>query len=92
MRFIKAQTEQGARLGVLRPDGAVSLAAEESRLEPYFGDDGEALRRLADEIQAAPAAEARLEDLRLLKPVDPVSMRDFMVFEEHVRRPGSGRG
>ena len=96
MRFIKAQTEQGARLGVLRPDGAVSLAAEESRLEPYFGDDGEALRRLADEIQAAPAAEARLEDLRLLKPVDPVSMRDFMVFEEHVRpawqRAGLSRG
>ncbi len=96
MRFIKALTEQGARLGVLRSDGVVKVAREESRLEPYFGDDGELLRRLAAEIQAQPAGEAKLEDLTLLKPVDPVSMRDFMVFEEHLlpawRQSGLTRG
>ena len=84
MRFVKAQTEQGPRLGVVRPDGQVELARDASRLEPYFGDDGESLRRLADEIHASPASEAALEELSLLRPVDPVSMRDFMVFEEHL--------
>ncbi len=96
MRFIKARTEHGARLGVLHPDGMVAIARNQSRLEPYFGDDGESLRGLAAEIRAAPAGEARLEDLTLLRPVDPVSMRDFMVFEEHVlpvwRQSGLTRG
>ena len=84
MRFVKALTGNGPRLGVIRPDGLVDLARDASRLEPYFGDDGESLRRLAGEIQAAPADSLAFEELSLLKPVDPVSMRDFMVFEEHV--------
>ena len=96
MRFIKARTEQGARLGVVRPDGVVEMAREAGRLEPYFGDDGEALRALADAIHADPAGESDMGHLALLKPVDPVSMRDFMVFEEHIlpswRRSGMSRG
>jgi 2-keto-4-pentenoate hydratase/2-oxohepta-3-ene-1,7-dioic acid hydratase in catechol pathway len=96
VRFIKARTEQGARLGVIRPDGVVELARDESRLEPCFGDDGESLRRLAEAIHAAPAGEFGFGDLSLLKPVDPVAMRDFMVFEEHVlpawRQSGMSRG
>ena len=96
MRFIKADTEQGPRLGVVRPDGVAELARTESRLEPHFGDDGSALRALAGAIHADPAGEFGLESLTLLKPVDPVSMRDFMVFEEHVlpswRRSGMSRG
>jgi 2-keto-4-pentenoate hydratase/2-oxohepta-3-ene-1,7-dioic acid hydratase in catechol pathway len=96
VRFVKAHTEQGPRLGVVRPDGVAELARTESRLEPYFGDDGEALRRLADAIHANPAGESSLDALTLLKPVDPVSMRDFMVFEEHVlpswRKSGMSRG
>jgi 2-keto-4-pentenoate hydratase/2-oxohepta-3-ene-1,7-dioic acid hydratase in catechol pathway len=76
MRFIKAQTPAGARIGVVRGDGVVALSAEASRLETYFGDDG--------------------ESLDLLKPVEPVAMRDFMIFEEHVlpawRMQGLQRG
>ena len=96
MRFIKADTEQGPRLGVVRPDGVAELARTESRLESHFGDDGSALRALAAAIHADPAGEYGLESLTLLKPVDPVSMRDFMVFEEHIlpswRRSGLSRG
>ena len=96
VRFIKARTEQGPRLGVIRPDGVVELARDESRLEPCFGDDGESLRRLAEAIHAAPAGEFGFDDLSLLKPVDPVAMRDFMIFEEHVRpawrQSGMSRG
>jgi 2-keto-4-pentenoate hydratase/2-oxohepta-3-ene-1,7-dioic acid hydratase in catechol pathway len=96
VRFIKADTEQGPRLGVVRPDGVAELARTESRLEPHFGDDGSALRALAGAIHADPAGEYGLDSLTLLKPVDPVSMRDFMVFEEHIlpswRRSGMSRG
>jgi len=96
MRFIKARTETGTRLGLVRPDGVVELARDESRLEPYFGDDGESLSRLAETIHAAPAGEFDLDQLSLLRPVDPVAMRDFMVFEEHVlpawRQSGMSRG
>ncbi len=95
MRFVKAQTGQGPRLGVVRPDGSVELAHDASRLEPYFGDDGESLRRLADDIHA-PASEVAMDQLSLLRPVDPVAMRDFMVFEEHVlpawHQSGMSRG
>jgi 2-keto-4-pentenoate hydratase/2-oxohepta-3-ene-1,7-dioic acid hydratase in catechol pathway len=96
VRFIKADTEQGPRLGVLRPDGVAELSGSETRLEPYFGDDGTALRELGEAIHAAPAAEAGPDGLTLLKPVDPVAMRDFMVFEEHIlprwRQIGHQRG
>lgn len=96
MRFVKADTARGPRLGVVRADGAVALAAQESRLEPYLGDDGEALVRLGEAIQADPAEVRDLGDLALRRPVDPVAMRDFMVFEEHVlptwRKWGMTRG
>jgi len=96
VRFIKARTADGDRIGVVRPDGTVALSASESRLEPYMGDDGDALRRLGTDIEAAAAGEHDLTTLDLLKPVDPASMRDFMVFEEHIlpawRRSGLTRG
>ena len=84
MRFIKAATPEGPRLGVLRDDDLVELSPRESRLEDHFGDDGELLQRLAADIHAAPAGETPLNALALTRPVDPVAMRDFMVFEEHV--------
>jgi len=96
VRFIKASTERGPRLGVLRPDGVVALSESQTRLEPFFGDDGTALRELGEAIHADPSAEVALDDLALLKPVDPVAMRDFMVFEEHIaprwRQSARGRG
>jgi 2-keto-4-pentenoate hydratase/2-oxohepta-3-ene-1,7-dioic acid hydratase in catechol pathway len=96
VRFIKASTEQGPRLGVLRPDGVVALSESQTRLEPFFGDDGSALRELGEAIHADPSAEVALDDLALLRPVDPVAMRDFMVFEEHIaprwRQSARGRG
>jgi 2-keto-4-pentenoate hydratase/2-oxohepta-3-ene-1,7-dioic acid hydratase in catechol pathway len=96
MRFVKAHTANGPRIGVLRADGIVELSATESSLEPYFGDDGEALNKLGELIHANPAAELDFESLGLLKPVEPVAMRDFMIFEEHVlpawRMQGMQRG
>ena len=45
-------------MGVIRPDGVAELAREQDRLEPYVGDDGEALRALADAIHADPGGES----------------------------------
>jgi 2-keto-4-pentenoate hydratase/2-oxohepta-3-ene-1,7-dioic acid hydratase in catechol pathway len=96
MRFVKAKTPLGPRIGLVRADGRVELSAEESALEPRFGDDGEALARLGQAIRANPVGEYDIEGLELLKPVDPVAMRDFMIFEEHVlpawRMQGMQRG
>jgi 2-keto-4-pentenoate hydratase/2-oxohepta-3-ene-1,7-dioic acid hydratase in catechol pathway len=96
MRFIKAGTPEGPRLGLLRDDDVAELSPTETRLEDHFGDDGELLEQLGSRIHAAPADEAPLDMLALLRPVDPVAMRDFMVFEEHVlpawRSLGMDRG
>jgi 2-keto-4-pentenoate hydratase/2-oxohepta-3-ene-1,7-dioic acid hydratase in catechol pathway len=96
MRFVRARTEHGMRIGVVRPDGVVELSELGSPLEMYFGDDGEALQALGESIHASPASEHKLADLDLVKPVEPVSMRDFMVFEEHAlpawRNSGLTRG
>jgi 2-keto-4-pentenoate hydratase/2-oxohepta-3-ene-1,7-dioic acid hydratase in catechol pathway len=96
VRFIKAATPEGPRLGVLRDDDVVALSPSEARLEDHFGDDGELLDRLGARIHASPADEAQIDTVALLRPVDPVAMRDFMVFEEHVlpawRHSGLTRG
>ncbi|HEX3930849.1 MAG TPA: fumarylacetoacetate hydrolase family protein [Nocardioides sp.] len=96
MRFIKTQTLAGARIGVISADGRVEVSYDVDRLEPYFGDDGGALAELGESIRADPASEHDFESLDLLKPVDPVAMRDFMIFEEHVlpawRMQGLKRG
>jgi 2-keto-4-pentenoate hydratase/2-oxohepta-3-ene-1,7-dioic acid hydratase in catechol pathway len=83
MRFVKAVTAAGDRIGVLDAADVVHLAERADRIEPYLGDDGEALHRLGESILAAPAAEFPLAGADLRAPVDPPSLRDFMVFEEH---------
>ena len=96
MRFIKAATADGPRIGVLRVDDVVELSESASRIEEYIGDDGEMLAQLADRIAASPAREIPVGELELLRPVAPLAMRDFMIFEEHVlpawRESGLTRG
>jgi len=96
MRFVKAATAAGNRIGVLDAADVLHLAGQADRIEPYLGDDGEALHRLGESILAAPAARLPLAGADLRRPVDPPSMRDFMVFEEHVapawRATGLDRG
>jgi hypothetical protein len=56
MRFIKAKTPAGARVGIVRADGRVEISSDVHRLETYFGDDGEALAQLGESIHANPPA------------------------------------
>lgn len=88
MRFISANTAQGPRLGVLVGDDKVALARTESRLEDHL----ETLPELGAEILATAEGEVALADLALLKPVSPPSMRDFMVFEEHIKPAWARQG
>jgi 2-keto-4-pentenoate hydratase/2-oxohepta-3-ene-1,7-dioic acid hydratase in catechol pathway len=88
MRFIKARTADGPRIGVLGADDTVALSATESRLEDHL----DVLPELGAAILAAPATESRLDELELLAPVDPPSMRDFMVFEEHIKPAWAHQG
>lgn len=96
MQFIRTLLEGQPRIGVLRDDQTVAVSATDSRLEDHFGDDGSALLAVGERIVANPAHEASLQELDLLAPVRPSSMRDFMVFEEHIlplwRSRGSDRG
>jgi 2-keto-4-pentenoate hydratase/2-oxohepta-3-ene-1,7-dioic acid hydratase in catechol pathway len=96
VRFVRAQTDSGPRVGVLRADDTVALSDEVSRLEPYFGDDGQRLHELGAAVLAGPGEQRTLGECALLAPVRPPSMRDFMVFEEHVKpswqRAGLTRG
>jgi 2-keto-4-pentenoate hydratase/2-oxohepta-3-ene-1,7-dioic acid hydratase in catechol pathway len=96
MRFVRARTPHGPRVGVLRADDTVALSATVSDLEPSFGDDGTALRTLGESLNVGAAEVMPLAELDLLAPVTPSAMRDFMVFEEHVlpgwRAAGRRRG
>jgi 2-keto-4-pentenoate hydratase/2-oxohepta-3-ene-1,7-dioic acid hydratase in catechol pathway len=96
MRFVRARTPHGPRVGVLRADDTVALSATVSDLEPSFGDDGTALRTLGESLKVGAAEVMPLAELDLLAPVTPSAMRDFMVFEEHVlpgwRAAGRSRG
>lgn len=84
MRFVKASIDGAPRIGIVREDDAVAISRVETALEDHFGDDGSHLQELAERILADPVTEAALDDLVLLAPVQPTSMRDFMVFEEHI--------
>ena len=96
MRFVRALTPEGPRVGVLTADDTVALSESTTDLEPTFGDDGTRLLELGEGIVASPASVGPLADLSLLAPVTPPSMRDFMVFEEHIapawRASGMSRG
>lgn len=89
MRFIKAATPAGPRIGVLVSDATVALSARVGEL----ADDLERLPELGAEIIAAPdTAEVAYSSLDLGRVVDPPSMRDFMIFEEHILPGYRSRG
>jgi 2-keto-4-pentenoate hydratase/2-oxohepta-3-ene-1,7-dioic acid hydratase in catechol pathway len=81
MRFVKAATPDGPRVGVITGDGTVVLSPELTGLEARLTD----LPALGAEILAAGGDPVPFDSLELLRPVDPPSMRDFMVFEEHIK-------
>lgn len=91
MRFVRARTDSGVRVGVIDPDGMVSLSTDVTSIEPHLSGGGDSLDALAAHIRAT-ATRADVADLDLTRPVDPTSMRDFMVFEQHAVPSWRARG
>jgi len=63
-------------------DDVVAPVGPESRLQTYFATMANSWRGSDRRSSPRPASQSALTDLRLLQPVEPPSMRDFMVFEE----------
>ena len=88
MRFVKVDTTLGPRVGVLTAEDTVVVSPSVARLEDHL----ERLPELGAEILAGAESPTPLASLALRKPVDPPSMRDFMVFEEHIKPAWARQG
>jgi 2-keto-4-pentenoate hydratase/2-oxohepta-3-ene-1,7-dioic acid hydratase in catechol pathway len=78
MRIARVQSGEGTRTAIVSPDGESVrvLDPEISVIAALSAADAEALTAHAD--------ERSLGDVRLLAPIDPPSIRDFSVFEQHI--------
>ncbi|MFZ0380291.1 MAG: fumarylacetoacetate hydrolase family protein [Solirubrobacteraceae bacterium] len=78
MRIARVQVDEGTRAAIVSPDAeSVSvLGPEVGILDLLTSQDPERL--------AAGAQERPLDEVKLLAPIDPPSIRDFSVFEQHI--------
>jgi 2-keto-4-pentenoate hydratase/2-oxohepta-3-ene-1,7-dioic acid hydratase in catechol pathway len=78
MRIARVQVDGGERAAIVSPDAATVrlLASDVTVLD--------VLQRPTDDRWDASAEERPIEDVRLLAPIDPPTVRDFSVFEQHI--------
>ena len=78
MRIARVQVDEGTRAAIVSRDGESLrvLGPEVGILDLLTSQDPERL--------AAGAQERPLDEVKLLAPVDPPSIRDFSVFEQHI--------
>ncbi|WP_106399472.1 fumarylacetoacetate hydrolase family protein [Actinocorallia populi] len=79
MRYATCEHRGRTWSGVVSGDAVHPLGTPLLRL---IQEGGEALRRHTEEALAAPGIP--LADVRLLAPIEPPAVRDFVAFEEHV--------
>ena len=94
--FETASREQ--HIGAVLPGGSETADLTASDAAPHFRDmlalidSGEAGLAHARSVAAAPARRVALDAVRLLAPVPvPRQMRDFLVFEKHLRQARANR-
>ncbi len=98
MRLVTYDRQGARRLGALAGDVVVDLPSVVG--EPSFPATMEALveagpavvDRARSALSDSDAAPHRVEDPRLLVPILPGSLRDFLAFEDHVRAGAARRG
>ena len=93
MRLLTFAMDGAAKLGVVRDAGIIDAAASDphpafASMQALIEAGADALRALR-EIAASPARVLAPADVRWLAPLPcPVQMRDFIVFEQHMRQAG----
>ena len=97
MKLLTYDTGAGPRCGVLRGDDVVDVSALLGAAQPFRDvrallESGEsAVDRVRDALAGNPAAQAvPLSGVRLRSPVlQPPTVRDFMIYEEHATAQGT---
>ena len=86
MKVGRVAVDGGVRTALIDPDAGVArvLAAGHSVIDALTAADRGALERSAEPVE--------LSGLRLLAPLNPPSIRDFSVFEQHVEGIRMGQG
>ncbi len=79
MRIARVETEEGVRTAVVDGEDLRVLEAGVGPVELLAADTAERGR-----LAAAVTASIPLAGARLLAPIEPASLRDFVTFEEHV--------
>jgi 2-keto-4-pentenoate hydratase/2-oxohepta-3-ene-1,7-dioic acid hydratase in catechol pathway len=99
MKLVTFETRQGERhIGALLPDGNGAVDFTAGDAAPHFRDmlalidGGAAALEQARALLARPRSVVPLAEVRLLAPLpEPRQMRDFLVFETHVRQARANR-
>src|SRR5512139_1629670 len=83
MRFARYEDRGRIQCGVVAEDRIHPLAEGSDLLELLRREDPAALAAVGAEALAGPAGPA-VDQVRLLPPLLPPTLRDFVTFEEHV--------
>lgn len=99
MKLVTFETHDGARhIGAILAGGQTLVDFTASDRAPHLRDmlalidGGEAALAHARELAAKPRVVRRLAEVKLLAPVpEPRQMRDFLIFEQHIRQARATR-
>lgn len=82
MRFVRHQTDQGPRLAVLDDEDVLVDLPAGLDLPTLLADDGRLTETARTALRTAGRGR-RLDEVDLMAPLDPPTVRDFSTFPEH---------
>jgi 2-keto-4-pentenoate hydratase/2-oxohepta-3-ene-1,7-dioic acid hydratase in catechol pathway len=98
VRLVSYRAEAGRRLGALAGEIVVDLPGAVGRpdfpatMEELVGAPSDALHEARDALARDDVARFMVRDAKLLVPILPGSLRDFLAFEDHVKAGAARRG
>lgn len=90
MRLVTFDAGAGPHPGALDGNDIRNLSVFVPSLDEAVARGSEFLSGLSASVREAPVVE--VDEIRLLPPIRPASLRDFLAFEEHARRGAERRG
>jgi fumarylacetoacetate (FAA) hydrolase len=82
----RSEGDSEAKIGVIDDDKVIQIGSD---IRPFLGAGG--LDRLAQAL-SSPGATSELADITYLPPLTPLTLRDFMAFEDHASAGAKRRG